>query len=164
MTVIDRLEERLVDVMGLFQLTDGTILLRPFRPEDAKAHLAGEDIEQVRWLSGGRASMAGVLAWIHSSQLHWQAGGPVFNLAITNAHSGTLLGMVEANTDHRRIIGLREGDANISYGLYPAARSRGYATRAVVLVMEFLQSRGLRRAVIRVDPRNTTSSRVALRL
>ena len=145
-------------------LTDGTILLRHFRLEDAENHLAGEDAEQVRWLSGGRGTLPGVLAWIEANQRHWQAGGPVFNFAIVHAHTGTLLGMVEANTDYLRIAGLHEGDANISYGLYPGARGHGYASRAVALVMDFLQSRGIRRAVIRVDPRNTPSVRVARRL
>src|SRR5262249_38372451 len=79
------------------------------------------------------------------------------------AHRRALLGMVEANTD-ARIAGLHEGDANISYGLYPGARGHGYDSRAVAIVMNFLQSRGIRRAVIRVDPRNAPSARVARRL
>ena len=120
--------------MDLLELTDGTILLRPFRPEDAATHLTGEDAEQVRWLSGGRGTLVRVLAWIEANQRHWQAGGPVFNFAIVNASTGTLLGMVEATTDYRRIAGLRQGDANISYGLYPGARGHGYASRAVALV------------------------------
>src|SRR5919201_1339867 len=120
--------------MDLLELTDGTILLRPFRPEDAATHLTGEDAEQVRWLSGGRGTLVRVLAWIEANQRQWQAGGPVFNFAIVNAATSTLLGMVEANTDYRRIAGLRQGDANISYGLYPGARGHGYASRAVALV------------------------------
>jgi RimJ/RimL family protein N-acetyltransferase len=147
--------------MDLVELTDGTILLRPFRPEDAEAHLAGEDDEQVRWLSGGRATLSGVRAWIEASQ---RADGSVFTFAIVNAQTRALVGMVEARTDHEAIAGLSEGDANISYGLYPIARGQGYASRAVALVMDFLQSRGLRQAVIRVDPRNTSSARVAQRL
>jgi len=134
------------EARGSVEITDGNVLLRPFRPEDAEAHLAGEDDEQVRWVSGGRGTLAGILAWIEANQRHWRAGGPVFSFAILDADTGTLLGMVEANTDPFRIDGLHEGDANISYGLYPAARGHGYASRAVTLVMDFLQSRGLRRA------------------
>jgi hypothetical protein len=115
----------------LLELTDGKILLRHFRLVDAESHLAGEDAEQVRWLSGGRGTLPGVLAWIEGNQRHWQVAGPVFNFAIVHAHTGTLLGMVEANTDYLRIAGLHEGDANISYGLYPCARGHGYASRAV---------------------------------
>jgi len=152
------------------ELSDGTIRLRPFRRADAERHLAGEDDEQVRWLSGGRGTLRGVRDWIDANQRSWRAGGPVFTFAIVHAESGALLGMVEANPDYRRIAGLHEGEPNISYGLYPDARGHGYASRAVTLVMDFLQvmdflpSRGIRRAVIRVDPRNTASVNVARRL
>jgi RimJ/RimL family protein N-acetyltransferase len=100
-----------------------------------------------------------------SQPRHWRAGGPVFNFASVNAHTGTLMGMVEANTDYLRIDGLHEGDANISYGINPLrARGHGYASRAVALVMDVVHSSEIRRAVIRVNPRNTPSARVARRL
>ena len=54
-------------------------------------------------------------------------------------------------------------EANVAYGLYPAARGRGYASRAVSLIADFLGSRGARRAVIRVDPDNRRSMQVPVR-
>jgi RimJ/RimL family protein N-acetyltransferase len=71
--------------------------------------------------------------------------------------------MVEANFMLDAHDGIDEGDANISYGLYPAARGKGYASRAVNLMVEFLWERGVRRAVIRVAPGNERSLRVPRR-
>jgi hypothetical protein len=39
-------------------LTDGVIRLRPLTQADAAAHLAGEDEEIEKWLSGGRSTAA----------------------------------------------------------------------------------------------------------
>jgi RimJ/RimL family protein N-acetyltransferase len=146
------------------ELTDGKILLRPFKLEDAEAHMAGEDDEQVKWLSGGKGTLEGARAWIEKNQKYWEEDGPVFNFAIWNKNSNKLVGMVEANTDPGRIEGIQEGDANISYGLYPEARSKGYTLKAVDLMINFLKSKGIKRAVIRVNPENEASVKVAERL
>ncbi|MBI2637368.1 MAG: GNAT family N-acetyltransferase [Candidatus Sungbacteria bacterium] len=81
--------------------------------------------------------------------------GNVFNFAVWN--NNQLIGTVEANKDYQAIEGLEDGDVNISYALYPEARGRGYITRAVNLLLEFLLRKGLKRAVIRVSPDNKTS-------
>jgi RimJ/RimL family protein N-acetyltransferase len=138
------------------QFTDGVISIRPFILEDAPEHLAGEDDEQVKWLSGGKGTLDGIQGWIARAQTYWRQDGPVFTFAIVDT-TGKLIGMVEANTDSARIQGIQPGDANISYGLYPFARRHGYATRAVNLVTEFIASKGVQRAVIRVHPDNARS-------
>lgn len=138
------------------QFTDGVITIRPFELTDAAEHLAGEDDEQIKWLSGGKGTLAGIQDWIARAQRFWSDGGPVFTFAIVDA-SETVVGMVEANTDRAMIPDLQAGDANISYGLYPFARRQGYATRAVHLAMGFIASRGIQRAVIRVHPDNARS-------
>jgi RimJ/RimL family protein N-acetyltransferase len=130
---------------------------------DAAAHLAGEDDEMVRWLNGAPGTLASARSWIERNRRAWEQGGPIFGLGIEEVASGRVVGMVEANTDHYRIEGIRPGEANISYALYPEARGKGYATRAVRLILRLLGSRGVTGAVIPVDPRNTRSIEVARR-
>jgi hypothetical protein len=43
-------------------LTDGVVFLRPLTAEDAAEHLAGEDEEMAKWLSGGRSTLENVQA------------------------------------------------------------------------------------------------------
>ena len=138
------------------QLTDSVVTIRPFVLSDAPQHLVGEDDEQIKWVSGGKGTLAGIQDWIVRSQLYWRQGGPVFTFAIEDAFE-TLVGMVEANTDSAMIPELQLGDANISYGLYPSARRKGYASRAVHLVTGFIASKGIQRAVILVHPDNARS-------
>lgn len=149
--------------MQNIELTDGVIKLRPFRFEDAEAHLAGEDEEQVKWVSGGKSTLETVQKWIKENQEYWQASGTKFNFAIESNEENKLVGMVEANTDSSSIEGLQDGDANISYSLYPEARGKGYVTHAVALVADFLKEKGLKRAVIRVNPQNEASFNVPKR-
>ncbi len=141
-------------------LTDGVLTLRPFTLADVQAHLEGEDDEQVRWLSGGASTPATVTAWVERNLQSWASDGPVYNFAICPVAQQPV-GMIEANV---RVPGLLPHAANISYGLYPRARSRGYATRAVQLMLAYLAERdGVRAAVIQVDRQNTPSVRVAER-
>jgi len=58
------------------ELTDGVIFLRPLTAEDAVEHLAGEDEEMAKWLSGGRSTLANVEKAILNWQQNWQTGGP----------------------------------------------------------------------------------------
>ena len=71
--------------------------------------------------------------------------------------------MVEANTDSKNIEGIKEGDANIAYGLYPRARGKGYTVRSINLMSKFLRTKGIKRFVIRIDPQNTKSLTVPIR-
>ena len=145
------------------ELTDQVVLLRPFVLTDAEEHLAGEDEAQIRWVSGGKSTRETVRTWIQRNQEYWEEGGPIFTFAIVDAKTHTLIGMVEANTDDESVEGIQKGEANVSYGLYPFARGKGYASRAVNLMMGFLQRQGLHAAIIRVDPGNEDSLKVPLR-
>ena len=145
------------------ELTDQVVLLRPFVLADAQEHLAGEDEAQIRWVSGGKSTGETVRTWIQRNQEYWETGGPIFTFAIVDAKTHTLRGMVEANTDDESVEGIQKGEANVSYGLYPFARGKGYASRAVNLMMGFLQRQGLHAAIIRVDPANEDSLKVPLR-
>ncbi|MGW2334450.1 GNAT family N-acetyltransferase [Streptomyces sp. NPDC001685] len=59
--------------------------------------------------------------------------------------------------------GLTPGQVNVAYGLYPAWRGRGLATRAVLLVCGYAAAAGARAAVIQVEPGNAASVAVARR-
>ena len=145
------------------ELTDGVVVLTPFNMEDAEEHLDGEDIEMEKWVSGGKSTIDTVRNWIKRSQESWKKDGPCFTFAIRNAESNQLIGMIEANTDLKNIEGIKEGDANIAYGLYPRARGKGYTVRSINLMSKFLRTKGIKRFVIRVDPQNTKSLTVPIR-
>jgi hypothetical protein len=67
------------------KLSDGVIFLQPLRAENAAEHLAGEDQEMARWLSGGRSTLANVQGYIASSQENWRSGGRAALLASSSA-------------------------------------------------------------------------------
>lgn len=67
------------------------------------------------------------------------------------------------NVDYSRFAGLEPRDANASYGLYPQYRGRGLASSALFRVRDFMISKGVKRAVIRVEPENIDSIRFAER-
>ncbi len=144
------------------ELTDGVVTLRPMTPADAESHLAGEDEQTVRFLSGGRSTMETVLLWIECNRVSHEASGPVRVFGICLTDIGTLVGMVEANMATSFF---RPGVANVTYGLYPDARGHGYATRAVYLAMRYLVDHtDTDVAAIQVHPENVASSRIPERL
>jgi RimJ/RimL family protein N-acetyltransferase len=140
-------------------LTDGEILLRPLNQVDAAEHLAGEDEEQVRWLSGRPATIDSVRAWISRNERDWQTNGPRRNFGIVELASGRLAGNIEAQL---ALPDLAPGEANIAYAVFPSWRGRGIATRAVVLVLRWLKTvPSVHTALIRVHPDNSPSLAVA---
>ncbi|MBN9391675.1 MAG: GNAT family N-acetyltransferase [Chloroflexi bacterium] len=149
--------------MNDFELTDGELILRPFKLEYAEAHLAGDDAENVHWLSGGVSTIETVRNWIIRNQQAWEEGGPVYSFAIFDAKTGQQVGMIDGNANPAQVEGLEEGDINISYNIYPSARGKGYATRAVNLIQPFFKEKGYKTAIIRVHPDNAKSLGVAER-
>lgn len=145
-------------------LTDGVVRLRGFRDADAGEHVAGEDAETVRWLSGGISTLDGTRRWIAGHAAGWRDEGRARCLAVEEVASARLVGMVEARSDIGPDDGVPVGAVNVSYGLYPFARGRGLATRAVELLLAEIASSGVPCAVIRVDPDNVRSLAVPLRL
>jgi len=144
-------------------LSDGVVSLRHFTMRDVKGHLAGEDVEQVRWVSGGVGTVDTVTRMVERARENWANGGPRITFALEDP-TGALIGFVESNTDHEGFVGHDRGDANVSYGLYAPARGKGFASRGVTLMEGFLRGRGVRRAVIRVEPANERSLAVPRRL
>jgi len=131
--------------------------------KDAKEHLKGEDTEQIKWLSGGKSNIENVKKFITKNIKYWDNNGPVFTFAITLSDS-TLIGMIEANPDYKSIEGLKDGDVNISYGIYPDYRGKGYAIEAISLFLGFLKAKGGTQAVMRVNPENKSSLRIPEKL
>ncbi len=148
--------------MDLSIREDALIMLRPLRTQDAALHLAGEDAEQVRWLSGRAGTVESARAWIERNAATRARGEPLWNFGIWLRATGELAGNVEAKAD-LAVPGVGPGEANISYVIFPAWRRQGLAARAVGLVCDGLRHAGLERAVIRADPDNVASIRVARR-
>jgi predicted kinase/RimJ/RimL family protein N-acetyltransferase len=156
------------DAQPFVVLGDGVVTLRCLRASDAAAVLAGEDDDQVRWLTEGhRSEPARLAAWISENRDEWRTGGPRRHLGVVDAASGELAGTVEA---HLALPGLAPGTVNLSYAVFPRWRGRGFAARAVRLVCAWLAGTGTgtevgwaapRTALLRVDAGNVPSLRVA---
>ncbi|WP_432543470.1 GNAT family N-acetyltransferase [Kineococcus sp. SYSU DK002] len=142
-------------------LRDEVVMLHCLRLQDAAAHLAGEDEDQVRWLNEGHHStLERVTAWIGENHGEWTNDGPRRHFGIFDEATRALVGGVEAN------LGLLDGAperVNLSYAIFPAWRGRGLAARAVLLVCDWLAtSTPARTAVVRIEPGNDHSHRVAM--
>ena len=134
------------------------ISLRALTRSDAEAHLAGEDEQTVRWLSGGPSTVESTTRWIDQLVRNAQTGRGTQGFGV--CLDGRLAGYVDCNPDVRD--GLEPGDVNISYAVHPWARGRGIAVEAVRLIGDFLREHQIAtRAAIRVDPDNQASVRVA---
>ncbi len=139
-------------------LTDGVIFLRPLVAEDAADHLAGEDDEMVKWLSGGHSTLVNVQDYIAKNQESWRSGGPRRAFGIFDCASEQLIGSIEVNLE--RI--LKPGQVNVSYGIFRGWRRRGLALRALDLMSEYLRgATNVRQMVLRIAPANTASLRMA---
>ncbi|MBT2532429.1 GNAT family N-acetyltransferase [Arthrobacter sp. ISL-48] len=146
---------------GEVEISDGVIVLRPLRVEDAADHLAGEDADLVRWLNGGPGTTESVRRYVEHIQHMWEKGGPIFTFAIRLRAEDTLVGTIDVQLNQDAF---RSGQANLAYGLYPDWRGRGFATRAVSLAVEFLRPDAtVYSALIRVEPANASSAAVAVR-
>ena len=138
--------------------TDGVIFLRPHRVEDAAAHLAGEDDEMARWLSGGRSTVATVEAYIDRNLESWRSGGPRRAFGVFDCTTGKLIGNIEANLART----LEPDQVNVSYGIHREWRGRGLAQRALNLMRAYLRAdTDVRQIVLRIAPANFASRRVA---
>ena len=139
-------------------LTDGVIQLRPLTQADAVAHLAGEDEEMAKWLSGGRSTAATVQTAIDKFEEQWRTGGPRRAFGVFDCSSDQLIGFVEANLE---VLG-SPAEVNVSYGIFPPWRGRGLAGRAIDLVTEYLRSATEASGIVlQIAPENGRSIRVA---
>jgi len=149
-------------------LTDGVVTLRRQHPDDLELHLSAVDEEQMRWLweSGhrelyeamtSRERRAHQLRHLHASHDSYGPGPKwSWSVDLANARYVAYVDCDLAN-DHVPV-----GAANISYVCSPEYRGRGYTSRSVRLVCDFLrQQTGAQEAHILVDLENVASLRVA---
>jgi RimJ/RimL family protein N-acetyltransferase len=142
------------------RLVDGAITVSPLRLEDLDVHLAGEDEQLVRWLNGRPSTREGTEAYLRRCQEEWETEGPHRAFGIRAGTAKVLAGTIDLRFDGE---GLTSGQVALAYGLYPNWRGRGLATRAVNLVCRYAGEHGAMEAVIRVEPDNQISVRVAQR-
>jgi RimJ/RimL family protein N-acetyltransferase/8-oxo-dGTP pyrophosphatase MutT (NUDIX family) len=138
-------------------LTDGVVVLRPWRDEDVEPAVAGHDEEIARWFGW---PVDGPTYEKHRAAIEqWRAayadGRSVVSFAVE--HDGQLVGSVEV-----RNVGNDTGA--LSWTLYAGQRGHGYATRAVRLLTDYaIDALHLRRVQAEVDAANERSLRVATR-
>lgn len=149
-----------MNLLHMPKLTDGVIFLRPLNPEDAADHLAGEDDEMAKWVSGGRSTPATVETFIRKSQESWRSGGPRRAFGIFHCVSNRLVGFIEVNL--ARVV--EPGQVNVSYGVFREWRRQGVALRALDLMDEYLRTvTETRQMVLRIAPANIASVKLAER-
>src|SRR5271165_4245654 len=138
-------------------LSDGVVLLDAHAPEDAEAHLEGEDEEMRLRFDAPRAA---TLAETRAAMTRWMegraAGGPMFAYALRQA-SGRLMGGCELRM-------LTPRSANVSYWVFQSFRRKGFAARALALLCEAAEHiDGLERIEAHIAPDNLASRRLAER-
>jgi RimJ/RimL family protein N-acetyltransferase len=137
--------------------SDGVVELWTPRADDAARLVAGRDALFHRWLGAGSDAPAPTACI--------RAGEP--------GDDGTrpVIGWIDFDASPAW---LREGEANIGYNVFAHARGRGYATRALQLLMHHLSAGGeavaeaaaagdVRTGVLLIDPANRDSQAVASR-
>lgn len=140
------------------ELTDGVIFIRPLTTGDAADHLAGEDNEMAKWVSGGRSTQAAVEVFIRNNQESWRSGGPRRAFGVFVCASNRLAGFIEVNL--ARVV--EPGQVNVSYGVFPQWRRQGVALRAINLMDEYLRTAtDAGQMVLRIAPANIASLKLA---
>lgn len=138
-------------------LTDGVVTLRAWRDDDVERAVAGHDEEIAYWFGFAHGTpthdeqQRAVDAWRRDYADGRRRVSFVLDVG------GDLAGTVEV-----RDLGHSTGE--LSWAVYAGHRGRGYATRAVRLLVEYAFGElGLTRVQARVEPANVRSIRVARR-
>ena len=121
--------------------TDGVVTLRRPRLGDSRLLVDGRDGDFHRWLGPGA-----------------QVPEPVACIWVGDE----LVGWVDYDLDHAW---LRAGEVNVGYYLFPNARGKGYASRAVeLLLLQLGRETEHAVATLLIDPENLKSIALAGRL
>jgi RimJ/RimL family protein N-acetyltransferase len=144
-------------------LSDGVIALAPFELADAGTIVRWDlDPETQRWFDwpatrGGEDAtlLASAERTVRGAWAMWEAGEQ-FSFISHDARTGEGLGWVDLQPRGA-------GRGNVAYGVLPAHRARGVATRGVRLASRYaFEVLGWFRLEIRVNVENVASGRVAL--
>ncbi len=143
------------------ELTDGVVLLRPPRSEDAPALVQAVQsslAELHPWVDWASAAYdeAAARRWLQFAQLAWQHG-TAFHFAVCDAHTGEYMGScgLDGLDPKQRI-------ANLGYWVRSNRTGQGVASRAAQLAIGFGFARlRLARIEIVVAVANQASRRVA---
>ena len=138
-------------------LTDGVVVLRPWRDEDIETAIAGHDEEIAHWFGFPvvRPSYEQHRQAVENWRTWYAEGRSRVNFAVE--HDDQLVGSVEV-----RKVGKDTG--SLSWTLYAGHRGFGYATRAVRLLTDYaIDALHMRRVEAEVDAANERSLRVATR-
>ena len=153
--------------------SDGVVTIRRRHVSDLDQDLAAKDDEQQRWLwqpderqlwaaMDDAARRAHALK--HLASNHEAFGsGPKWTFSV-DAREADNVGYVDCDlaNENLKLGGVAFGDANISYASHPGHRGRGYISRAVRLVLQFLaEHTGVLSAHLVIEPENQASLRVA---
>ena len=146
------------------QLTDGSMVLRPYRLSDAEPlyEAVRESLpELLPWMPWAHAdySFEESKKWIEYCARTW-AKGKEYNFVIQDAKDGSLLGGCGLNQVRRRA-----RFANLGYWVRSKCTGKGIATAAALLVARFgFDELGLTRIEIGAATTNAASLRVAEKL
>lgn len=120
--------------------SDGIVTLRPPEPGDAAVLIAGRDDEFQRWLGPGSDDPR-----------------PTSCIVVEDE----VVGWIDYDTERDS---LPPGAVNIGYFLLASARGKGYATRAMALLLEHLATQpDVETATVLIDADNVRSLAVAER-
>lgn len=126
---------------ALTSLTDGLVTIRPPGAGDVETLLAGRDAEFDRWLGPGFLSPA-----------------PTACISV----AGEIVGWVDYDVERDW---LGSDEVNVGYSLSADHRGKGYATRAVKLLLRYLEDdTSFQTATVLIDPDNGRSLSVAERV
>jgi RimJ/RimL family protein N-acetyltransferase len=123
--------------------TDGVVELRAPEPADSERIVAERDAESFRWFGPGGGNPRPVACiWVADELVGWVD--------------------YDRDDDHGW---LKPGEVNVGYCVFPAARGKGYASRAVELLLEHLQRDTEHTvATLLIHPENGRSLALARRL
>ena len=148
----------LKEIVELPELSDGRLVLRPYRPDDAPAVASMcEDETALRWLPmPDPYQLSDAEEWIADAGRRWRDDRFATWVAV-DAAVGHLVGSASVRVD----VESEKGD--IGYLVERSARGSGVATSMVALIVGWcLDDLGMGRLQIRCDPRNEASRRTIL--